>query len=111
MKIVLFNKKTDSTSILKGFIGGNFVKLGVAMLLLLTGAYVFQVSEMTKDTYAIQNYNAEIRIAMEESRNREYSFLRSNSLSRVEMLMEGSDFERVNGIHYIEISETQIASR
>ena len=64
---------------------------------------------MTQKTYAIQTYYKEIRDVMENNRNKEYDFLRSNSLSRVESLIKDSDFERINIVHHIEITEDQIA--
>ncbi len=111
MKILLFNKKTDSNRVFKSFFGGGLIKVGVAMMVLMTGLYIFQISEMTKETYVIQNYAVEIRSVLDQNREQEYSFLRSNSLSRAEALMDGSDFERVNGIHYIEIPESQVAAK
>ncbi len=111
MKILLFNKRTNSDLLFKSLFGGRFIKIGIMLLIIMTGFYIFQISEMTKETYAIQNYSAEIKKVLDSSRDQEYSFLRSNSLSRAEDLIEGSDFEKVNGIHYIEIPEPQVASK
>ncbi len=111
MKILLFSKRTDSNRIFKAVFDGGLIKMGVAMMVLMTGLYIFQISEMTKETYAVQGYATEIRGVLDQSREQEYSFLRSNSLSRAEALIEGSEFERVNGIHYIEIPESQVATK
>ena len=111
MKILLFNKKTNSDNLLRIIFGGRAIKVGIALLIMMTGGYIFQINEMTKKTYAVQRYTIEIRGVMDQSRDQEYSFLRSNSLSRVEELIEGSDFKKVNRIHYIEIPESQVASK
>lgn len=111
MKILLFNKKTNSDNLVRAISGGVSIKAGIALLILMTGGYIFQINEMTKDTYAVQSYAVEIRGVMDQSRDQEYSFLQSNSLSRAEALIEESDFEKVNGIRYIEIPESQVASK
>jgi hypothetical protein len=109
MKILLFNKKINSETLFKVVFSGGVIKVGVALLVLMMGGYIFQISEMTKKTYAIQRYAIEIESVLDQNRDQEYSFLRSNSLSRAEMLIKESDFEKVNKIHYIEIQEQQVA--
>jgi len=109
MKILLFNKKTNSDILFNAIFGGGLIKVGIALVILMTGGYIFQVSEMTKETYAVQRHTIEIGSVMDQNRDQEYSFLQSNSLSRAEALLEGSDFEKISRIHFIEIPESQVA--
>ncbi len=109
MKILLFNKKTDSKSVFKSIFGGGLIKVGVVATLLVTGLYIFQIVEMTKETYTLQSHAAEIRDVLDQSREGEYGLLRSNSLPRVEAIIDESEFERVSRVHYIEISDPQVA--
>lgn len=107
MKILVFNKKTDSSFIIKNLLSGRFYKFGFFMVILMTGLYVFQVAEMTKTTYAINDYNSEISKALETIRTQEYSYLSTNSFSRV----AEADFEKVQSFKYIELPKNQIAAR
>ena len=111
MKILLFNKKTNSDNLLRAVLKEGSIKVGIALLILMTVGYIFQINDITKKTYAVQRYTVEIRSVMDQSREQEYSFLQSNSLSRVDALIERSDFKKVNRIHYIEIPESEVASK
>ena len=81
------------------------------VLLFLLVFYVFQVTEMTKDVHKIQTYNRKISDIHEESRRVEYGFLKSNSVSRTEELVERHNFVRVNNIHYINLLDPEVALR
>ena len=107
MKVLVLNKKTDSSFIVKGLLSDRFYKIGFFMVILMTGLYVFQVTEMTKATYAINDYNSEISRSLEAIRTQEYSYLSTNSFSRV----AEANFEKVESFKYVELPETQIASR
>jgi len=85
------------------------LKVSGILLFAMIAVYMFQISEMTRETYLVRTYNNEIKSVKEESRNDEYSFLKQNSLSRVESKIEDSDFERIEEVHYIEILEPHVA--
>ncbi len=89
----------------------SFSKIGTLAVLFMLGFYLFQVTEMTKETYLVREYDTEMKRIMEESRKKEYGFLRANSLSRAENLIEDMGFERVNNVHYIQIPDGQVAVR
>lgn len=72
---------------------------------------MFQVTEMTKDIYNIQVYNRKINEIHEESRRAEYGFLKSNSITRAEELIEMSDYVRAENVHYISLVDFEVASR
>lgn len=111
MKIIIFNKKTDSDACWKIAFKKQTRNFGFLLILFMTGLYVFQVGEMAKETYAVQKSNAELNQIIKENRSSEYEFLYANSLNRIESIIEDSDFERIGSIHYIEAGDTQIAAR
>ncbi len=88
------------------FIGAKIFVLSVLVLL-----HFFQVTEMTKNLYKIQSYNREIRSIHEKSRRAEYGFLKSNSISRTEELIETNDFVRVENVDYINLPDFEMALR
>ncbi len=94
------NSKTNFFSVVKLF------TLSVLILF-----YIFQVTEMTKDLYKIQDYDRKISNIHEESRRAEYGFLKSNSISKTEELVEMNNFVRAENIHYINLPDVEIASR
>ena len=71
--------------------------------------YVFQVTEMTRDIHRIQVYNRKISDIHEESRRVEYGFLKSNSVSKTEELLENHNFVRVNNVYYINLPDPEVA--
>ncbi len=107
MKIILFNKKTNSNFLIKNLLSHKTLKIGSTLLVALIISYIFQISEMTRETYLVRDYDREIKEINEESRLREYSFLQANSLSRV----QDSSFEKVDEVDYIEIVRPQVASK
>jgi len=84
---------------------------GVFIVFSLVFLYIYQVTEMTKEIYLMQAYNREVQNIIEENRRSEYSFLKSSSMAEAEETVKDSNFTRVNGIHYISVSDYQIASR
>ncbi|HQB85175.1 MAG: hypothetical protein BWY34_00437 [Parcubacteria group bacterium ADurb.Bin247] len=107
MKFIIFNKKTNSSFIVKNLLSDRFYKLGFFMVLLMAGLYVFQITEMTKTIYAVNDYNNEISKSLEAIYTQEDGYLNDNFFSKV----AESDFEKVQNFRYIELSETQIAAR
>ncbi len=111
MTIILFNKKTDSQVVSKGLFQGRFIGIGGFLLLFLTVAYIFQVSQMTKEIDIIQDYNTRLEEIMKEKRSQEYHFLRTGSLLQVEQLAKEAGFERVSTIHHLKVPGVQITAR
>ncbi len=94
------NSKTNFSFVVKLF-----------MLSVLILFYIFQVTEMTKNLYKIRDYDRKISTIHEESRRAEYGFLKSNSISKAEELVEMNNFVRAENIHYINLLDVEIASR
>jgi acetolactate synthase regulatory subunit len=108
MKIIIFNKKISKKNSLKKR-KTSFLRWSLLSLTLMTGLYVFQVCEMTKESYVIHSHNSKINHIISESRANDYSFLELNSLYRVEEVIGNLGFERVSNIKYIDVSENQVA--
>ncbi len=86
-------------------------KARLFVILTLTFLYIFQVTEMTKDLYKIRSYDRKISQIYEESRRAEYGFLKSNSITKTEELVKNNNFVRAKEVHYINLSDFEIASR
>lgn len=86
-----------------------FVASKIFVFSILLFFYFFQVTEVTKNLYVIRNYNRKISAIHEESRRAEYGFLKSNSISRTEELMEMNNFVRAENIYYVDLSEFEVA--
>ncbi len=103
--------KKSSKEVKKFFNVTFFSKIGAFTVLFMLGFYLFQVTEMTKEIHVVREYDNEMKRIQEKSRKTEYSFLRANSLSRAEDFVETMGFQKVNNVHHIQISGTQIAAR
>lgn len=89
----------------------SYWRLCAILSVILTCLYVYQVNEMTRETYAIREYNRKAEMVLEQRRRAEYDFLSYNSLARIETLVEDRGFERGGNIHYIRVADTQMASK
>ncbi len=97
---------------LKGNVGNKFIKtIKIFVFFALIFIYTFQVAEMTKSIHKVQVYNREIASIHEKSRKAEYSFLKSNSVSRANELIDLYGFVRAENVYYINLPELEVASR
>lgn len=83
--------------------------LGFILALVLLVFYIFQVNLMTKEIYSIQNYQRKINDLSRENKILEINLSQQNSLSNIETLARGLNFEKVDKIRYIQVLESQVA--
>ncbi|PIP23302.1 MAG: hypothetical protein COX90_00365 [Candidatus Nealsonbacteria bacterium CG_4_10_14_0_2_um_filter_38_17] len=79
------------------------------VLLFLLGFYIFQVNDLTKKIYSIQNYEDKLEELSFEAKNSEISFSTVNSLATLESQIQNLNLEKVNQIKYIKVLDSQVA--
>ncbi len=64
---------------------------------------IFQIGKMISEQYLIQNLERKISEISRENKLMEISFLKKNSLYNVERLVEETQFEKMESVHYIRV--------
>lgn len=70
--------------------------------------YVFQVNELTKEIYLIQNYERKLDKLSKENKNAEIGFSTVNSLEKIEGDIQNLNLEKLTEIKYIRILDGQV---
>jgi len=80
------------------------------MCLSLLIFYVWQVNELTRGTYVVNNYLKEISKLSEENKNLQISFAESSFLGEALAKIQALDFQKVTSVKYIQISDNSVAT-
>lgn len=83
---------------------------GIFMCLSLLIFYVWQVNELTRGTYVVNNYLKEISKLSEENKNLQISFAESSFLGEALAKIQALDFQKVTSVKYIQISDNSVAT-
>jgi len=70
--------------------------------------YIFQVNAEVSERYSIQENQRRIAEISKENQSLEISSAQINSLENLTLLLEGSNFEKIDKIHYIRALDTQV---
>lgn len=81
------------------------------LIILLLISFIFQINIITSETKLIHTYTERLEIANKENELLVISFVEKNSLSGINDSIELFGFERVEVIHYIEVSDGLIVAR
>jgi len=85
--------------------------LGFVLVLSLSIFYVFQVNEITKETYLTKNYLKEIDSISQGNRILEINFAHTSYLGDIEKNVQTLNFEKVKKIKYIQILEGSLVTK
>jgi len=80
--------------------------LSLTLITSLLFFYIFQINQMTTESFLISNYKEQTAGFSQQNKILETDFLKSNSLENVASLVKNSNFEKVEGIHYIRVLES-----
>jgi cell division protein FtsB len=83
------------------------ILVGLSIIFLLS-FYVFQIQAITKMSFNIATYEKKLAGLSQENKNLETDFSRFNSPENFESLLKNSQYELVQRVHYIQISENQV---
>jgi len=81
------------------------------LIILLSISFIFQINIIASETKLIHTYTERLEIANKENELLVISFVEKNSLSGINDSIELFSFERVEVIHYIEVSDGLIVAR
>ena len=84
---------------------------GFMITITLLVSYIFQINEVTKESFLIYRHERDISAIFQQARDLEASLLAENSLSNMESLLDGLNYEKVSKVYYIQATDGQMAVR
>jgi len=72
---------------------------------------ILQIGFLTKEFYLIKNYERRLTELSKENKILEIDFSKMNSLANIENYLLNEKFVKINGIKYIQIMESSIATK
>lgn len=79
--------------------------LGLLACMPLLALYVWQINDLTKGAYVINNYESQIKNLSEENKSLEVSFAASSFLDEALKRVQSLNFEKTTSVKYIQILE------
>jgi cell division protein FtsB len=81
------------------------------LIISLFAFYIFQFNYLTSENYQIKRSQDKIKELSAENENLEIQLTKLNSLSSLENLISGQNFEKIEKIHYIQILDSQMVKQ
>lgn len=85
--------------------------LSFIFIIFLTSFYIFQVNNLAENIYKIKFFQKKIYELSQEEEVLKINLVKGNSLTDLEILAKDFGFEKAEKIQYIEVLETQIATK
>jgi len=70
--------------------------------------YIFQQNSLISEGYSIQKYQRNLNKLSEETKTLEFNFSQTNSLNLIKSEIDELGFEKVDRVHYLKTSGSQI---
>jgi sensor histidine kinase regulating citrate/malate metabolism len=88
-----------------------FLFLSFCSILLLSVMYIFQVNQIMKDGYSINNYQTNLDNLIKENKNLEVTLSQMSYMDKVQAKVQELGFQKVQTVEYIQISGSSLAKR
>ena len=85
--------------------------LSFTLIALFLGCYVFQINQMAKSDYLVENYEKTMSALSQGNKNLEINFALVNGLGNIENLVSNLNFEKAGEVDYIRVIESTVAAR
>lgn len=112
LKLVSMGKKVQTKADSLDFPSVNWKMvcfLGLFMSLVLMGFYVWQINNLTKDSYLINSYGKQIGQLSEENKSLQVSFAESSFLGQALVKIQALNFQKTTSVKYIQIPDSSVA--
>ncbi|MCK4354933.1 hypothetical protein KAW43_01090 [Candidatus Parcubacteria bacterium] len=73
--------------------------------------YVFQIIQITQESYLVLDYQEDLQELLQANENLEIYFTQNKSLNNVELLAQELNYEKIGKIHYIQITKGVVAAK
>ena len=85
--------------------------LSFILIIFFSVFYIFQVNNLAKSIYQIKIYQKKLEDISQEKETLEVNIVKEDSLTNLETLIKDLGFEKAEKIRYLEVLETQIATK
>ena len=85
--------------------------ISFSLAISLIGFYVFQVNEITRASFTVNNYEKKIADLDREFKTLQISFSGTNSLPGLEGALVAKGYEKVGKIDYIQVLASAVAAK
>ena len=85
--------------------------LPLILTIFLLVFYVFQISQITQESYLSLSLQEQIKELSQANENLEINFTQNNSLESLEKLAQDTNYEKQGKIHYIQILGSTVAAK
>lgn len=72
--------------------------------------YVWQINDLTRGSYSVNNYEKEIKELSNENKSLQISFAESDFLGQVLIKTHALNFQKVTSVKYIQILDSPVAA-
>jgi hypothetical protein len=83
--------------------------LGFISISILLIFYIIQVNQLAKTRFEVLSYKKEIAGLFRKNQNLEIYYSQTNSLASLDVLLEDSNYVKVDKVHYIQILDEVVA--
>ena len=87
-----------------------FMFIGFAVVL-LSAFYVFQIIEITRESYLVLDYQEEAQNLLQNNDGLEARFTENKSLNNIESLAQELNYEKIGKIYYIQTIDNVVATK
>ena len=84
--------------------------MGFFMTLALLVFYVWQINDLTRGSYLINNYQKQISRLSDENKNLEVSSAESSFLGQALLKIQALNFQKTTSVKYIKIPDNSVAT-
>jgi len=88
-----------------------FITLAIISIISLSVLYIYQTNLEVSERYLVEECTKRISSLSGENKVLEISSAKSSSLDKMAQLVESSDYERVDEIHYIKVLNGYVVAR
>lgn len=83
---------------------------GFIIILPLLVFYVWQINDLTRDSYLVNSYEKQISQLSNENKNLEVSFAESSFLGQALVKIRALNFQKTTSVKYIQIPDNSVAT-
>ena len=84
----------------------SFIFVGLSLLIF----YVWQINDLTKGSYLINNYEKEISKLNLENKNLEVSFAENSFMGQALSKIQALNFQKTTSVKYIQVLDNSVAT-
>ena len=87
-----------------------FMLIGFVVVL-LSIFYVFQIIQITQESYLVLDYQEEAQNLLQNNEGLQICFTENKSLDNIESLAQELNYEKIGKIHYIQTIDNVVATK